>query len=161
MKKINFLNEGDVYFELVKEFPTWPCPFLSKDIRGFEDPDRVYVFFKGKQWIEIVNNLDLKNDSYALELGVSFLPEEVIQYYTPLYIYASLSNKNDFWVFESDFIQQYLCPEYRDHDVFLNFALNFSDTQLYIIAQFMSYESKNLEFSYASKACIDFWDDFL
>ncbi|CAM7384022.1 hypothetical protein GRP89_09545 [Citrobacter freundii] len=161
MKKINFLNESDVYDELMEKFPAQPSPFLPTDIRGLDDPECVYVFFQNKQWIEIANNLELKNDSYALELGVLFLPEEVFRYYTPLYIYASLFNKSDFWVFESDFIQQYLCPEYRDHDDFLNFILNFSDAQLSIIAQFMSYESEIIGFSYASKACIDFWNDFL
>ncbi|HFR6317340.1 TPA: hypothetical protein ACHXKY_004514, partial [Shigella flexneri] len=63
-----------------------------------------------KQWNEIANNLKIKDDSYALELGITFLPEKVFCYYIPLYIYVSLFNKNDFWVFESDFIQQYLCP---------------------------------------------------
>lgn len=46
-----------------------------------------------------------------------------------------------------------------DHDDFLNFVFNFSDIQLSIIAQFMSYES-DAGFFYASKACMDFWEDY-
>ncbi|UKJ21807.1 hypothetical protein L6Y89_02055 [Enterobacter mori] len=161
MKKINFLNEKGVYSELQRIFPTQPVPLLSKNLRGLDDSERVYDFFQGKEWIEVANYLNLKNDSYALELGVVFLPEDIFRYYTPAYIYASLFNKRDYWVFESDFIQQYLCPEFHNHDDFLNFILKFSDHQLCIVAQFMLYESEILGFSYASKACIEFWNDFL
>ena len=46
MKKINFLNESDVYDELMEKFPAQPSPFLPTDIRGLDDPECVYVFFK-------------------------------------------------------------------------------------------------------------------
>lgn len=161
MKKINYLNKKNVYDALMLSFPVQPPPILSDDMRGLDDSELVYTFFSGKQWNELADNLLLKDNSYALELGVLFLTEKVFCYYIPLYIYASLFNKNEFWVFESDFIQQYLCPEYRDHDKFLNFILDFSDSQLLIIAQFMSFESKNPALSYVSKACVDFWDDYL
>lgn len=161
MTKINFLNKKDVYKALTTEFLIHPRPFLSPNIIGMDGPTRVYEFFRNQQWVKIADNLDLKNDSYALELGVSFLPEDIFRYYIPLYIYASLFNKNDLWVFESDFIQQYLCPEYCNHDDFLNFILSFSDAQMSIIAQFISYESEILGFSYACKAYMDFWGDFV
>ena len=160
MKKINFSNENEVYDELIIHFPGQPSPCILKDMKGLDELVIVYDFFQKKQWNEIANNLNLKDDSYALELGVTFLPEQIFSYYIPLYIYASLFNKNDFWVFESDFIQQYLCPEYRDCDDFLNFIFNFSDMQLCIIAQFMAHESDAGLF-YASKACMDFWEDYL
>ena len=160
MKKINFSNESEVYDELIVHFPIQPLPHISNDMRGLDELTIIYEFFQDKQWDEIANNLNLKDDSYALELGVTFLPEQIFCYYIPLYIYASLFNKNEFWVFESDFIQQYLCPEFRDHDDFLNFILSFSDVQLSIIALFMSYES-DAGFFYASKASIDFWEDYL
>lgn len=110
---------------------------------------------------EIANNLKLEDHSYALELGVLFITESDFFYYIPLYIYASLYNKSEFWVFESDFIQQYLCPEYRNHDDFLNFILRFTGEQLLILAQFIAYESEILEFSDATKACRDFWGSYL
>ncbi|HDR2162657.1 TPA: hypothetical protein QCG56_004834 [Enterobacter cancerogenus] len=161
MKKINFLNENDVYNELIANFPTQQAPILSTDMIGLDDPERVYFFFKNKKWSEISTHLDLENDSYALELGISFLPEETFIYYLPLYIYASLFNRVSFWVFESNFIQHYLCPESQNHDNFLNFTLKFSDFQLSVIAQFMLYESETLGFSYAKKAYQEFWVDFI
>ncbi|MBT1729026.1 hypothetical protein [Enterobacter quasimori] len=161
MKKINYLDKKDVYDELMLNFPVQFPPLLSDDMKGLDDSELVYTFFSGNQWNELADNLLLNDNSYALELGILFLPEKVFCYYIPLYIYASLFNKNEFWVFESDFIQQYLCPEYRDHDDFLNFILDFSDSQLFIIAQFMSFESKNLALPYVNKACVDFWDDYL
>lgn len=161
MKKINFLNEKEVYDELLNVFPMQPTPVLSEDMRGLYDPDLVYAFFSGRQWNEIADNLNLKEDSYALELGLSFMSECDFFYYIPLYIYASLYNKNEFWVFEFDFVQQYLCPEYREHDDFLNFILKFSDDQLWILAQFIAYEGDIQKSSYASKACRDFWVGYL
>lgn len=161
MKKINFLNGKEVYDELLSIFPMQPIPVFSEDMRGLSDLELVHAFFSGRQWGEIADNLNLKEDSYALELGLSFISECDFFYYIPLYIYASLHNKNEFWVFESDFVQQYLCPEYRDYDDFLNFILRFSDAQLLILAQFIAYEADILKFSYASKACRDFWDSYL
>ena len=104
MKKIIFSNESAVYDELMIHFPCQPLPHISNDITGLEELDIIYNFFQKKQWNEIANNFKIKDDSYALELGITFLPEKVFCYYIPLYIYASLFNKNDFWVFESDFI---------------------------------------------------------
>ena len=161
MKIMDFFNKKEVINELLDNFPTKPVPFLSEDMKGLRDPELVYMFFSEKKWDEIAFKLNLKNDSYALELGVSFLPENNFYYYIPLYIYASLHNIREFWVFESDFIQQYLCPEYRDDDDFLNFIFGYSEPQLSIMAQFMYYESEILGFSYANKACKDFWDIYL
>lgn len=161
MKKINFLNDNDVYNELIANFQIQQLPLITNDMIGLDDPEHVYLFFNNRKWTEISTHLDLKNDSYALELGVSFLPEETFIYYLPLYIYASLFNRDFFWVFESNFIQHYLCPEYQHHDNFLNFTLKFSDVQLSVIAQFMLYESEILGFSYAKKAYKDFWVDFI
>lgn len=118
-------------------------------------------FFLEKKWTNIASELNLKDDSYALELGVSFLPEDVFCYHIPLYIYASLHNTKEFWVFESIFIQHYLCPEYRTCEDFFSFIFKFSDIQLSVIARFMNYEAKILGFDYASKACHVFWDLYL
>lgn len=161
MKKINYLNKNEVYDALVDYFPMQPIPVLPDHMRGLSDPDIVYGFFSGREWGDIANNLKLKDHSYALELGILFIPESDFFYYIPLYIYASLYNKSEFWVFESDFIQQYLCPEYRNHDDFLNFILRFTDDQLLILAQFIAYESEILKFADANKACRDFWGSYL
>lgn len=158
MRKIDFLNKEEVINGLLDEFPTQPIPSLSENMKGLGDPELVYVFFQQKKWNEIAIKLNLKDDSYALELGVSFLSEKDFHYYLPLYIYASLYNRNEFWVFESNFIQQYLCPEFQKDDVFINFILRYSESQLALIAQFMYYESEILNFSYINKACKDFWD---
>lgn len=161
MKNINYLNKNEVYDELIKNFPPQPIPVLSENMKGLCDPELVHDFFSGRTWGDIAASLKLKNDSYALELGVSFLSEDEFFYYIPLYIYASLHNKDEFFVFESDFVQAYLCPDFRSHDDFLNFILRFSDAQLLMLAQFMSYESEILKCFYASKACVDFWDTYL
>ncbi|ECF4922158.1 TPA: DUF6714 family protein [Salmonella enterica subsp. enterica serovar Vietnam] len=161
MKRIDFTNKEMVFNKLIDIFPIKPTPLVPVDIRGMDDEDIVHSFFSDKTWTNIASKLNLQDDSYALELGVSFLPENVFSYYIPLYIYAALYNKDELWVFESDFIQHYLCPEYQSCEDFFSFILNFSDSQMYIIAQFMSYESEVLGFGYASRACQDFWDLYL
>ncbi|MDK9605972.1 hypothetical protein [Lelliottia wanjuensis] len=161
MKKINYLNKEEVYERLVKYFPAEPLPVLSENMMGLSDSELVYDFFSGKGWEEIAIRLNLENDSYALELGVVFLSEDEFFYYIPLYIYASLQNKSEYWVFESDFIQHYLCPEYQSDDDFLSFILRFNDVQLSILNQFMHYESEFMQVFYARKACQDFWEDQL
>ncbi|HCR5722019.1 TPA: hypothetical protein OO283_004594, partial [Shigella dysenteriae] len=75
MKKIIFSNESAVCDELMIHFPCQPLPHISNDITGLEELDIVYNFFQKKQWNEIANNLKIKDDSYALELGITFLPE--------------------------------------------------------------------------------------
>uniref|UniRef100_UPI00112F7CAE hypothetical protein n=1 Tax=Salmonella bongori TaxID=54736 RepID=UPI00112F7CAE len=115
MKENIFLNSGVIYNELVSSFPIKAVSLLSENIRAMDDSDIVYSIFSEKKWTDIAPELNLKDGSYALELGVSFLPEDVFCYYIPLYIYASLHNTKEFWVFESIFIQNYLCPEYRTY----------------------------------------------
>ncbi|EAS2251128.1 hypothetical protein DT214_25680 [Salmonella enterica subsp. salamae] len=158
MKGNIFSNRDEIYNELVSSFPEKPIPLLSENIRGMDDPDIVHYFFSERKWTDIASGLNLKDDSYALELGVSFLPEDVFCYHIPLYIYASLHNTKEFWVFESVFIQNYLCPEYRTYEDFFSFIFKLSDVQLSVIARFMAYEAKILGFDYASRACHDFWD---
>lgn len=129
-------------------------------MKGLCDPELVHDFFSERTWDDIAASLKLKNDSYALELGVSFLSEDEF-FIIYLYIFMLLCIIKMNFVFESDFFQAYLCPDFRSHDDFLNFILRFSDAQLLMLAQFMSYESEILKCFYASKACVDFWDTYL
>ena len=161
MKDIDFLIKDETCKIISITFPNQTPPIIPENMRGMRDADIVYDYFSGKDCNSLITNLSLKDDSYALELGVVFLPEDIFLKYLPLYITASLHNKDEFWVFESDFIQQYLCPDYRGADVFLDFVINLSDLQTSFIAQFMAYKSVELELPFINKACEDFWSFYL
>lgn len=161
MKEIDFMNKGNVLGELKRSFINALLPNLPITMKGMDDPERVFNFFSGRTWMDIINTLDLSKDAYALDLGVGFLDRKDFLYYIPLYIYASLLNRTEFRVFEADFIQYYLCPDHQNSDCFLNFVLGLTDEQLNIISRFMRWESDVNKLSFAKKACIDFWDLYL
>lgn len=64
-----------------------------------DDSERVFNFFSGRSWLDIIDTLDLSRDAYALDLGVGFLERKYFLYYIPLYIYSSLLNRAEFWIF--------------------------------------------------------------
>lgn len=161
MKKIDFMNKDNVLSELKRSFMIVPALNLPTTMKGMDDSERVFNFFSGRSWLDIINILDLSRDAYALDLGVGFLDRKYFLYYIPLYIYSSLLNRTAFWVFETDFIQYYLCPDNQDSDCFLNFVPGLTDLQLYLISRFIKWESDVNKLSFAKKACIDFWDLYL
>jgi hypothetical protein len=92
---------------------------------------------------------------------VGFLERKDFIYYVPLYIYASLLNQTECWVFETDFIQYYLCPEYQDDECFFEFIFYFNNEQLYFLSQFLEWEVVASELHLARRSLSDFWSMYV
>lgn len=103
---------------------------------GMDDPERVYLFFNGKTWLELAECFSLASHAYAVDLGITFLRKDVLVYCIPFYICASVVN--DGWTYEDGFLD-FLCPAYNYADEFMDIFLRLRDEQLKVIAQFVKF----------------------
>lgn len=129
-------------FNLLREgFPEKPVTRVSSELLTIYEGNIVYDYFHEKTWPILSKELDFKKDGEALEKGIIYLNANNLLYYFPLYIYASLLNKNG-WAFEYSFFYHYLTPGVMsDHD-FLEFIDNFNPEQKEILYLFVEYKAK-------------------
>ncbi|MDN7879361.1 hypothetical protein [Burkholderia aenigmatica] len=157
MNDIDFTDSGKVLELLSRIFPTQPVPVLPKNMLGMDDPERVYLFFNQKTWLELATDFSLTAHAYAADLGVTFLRRGALAYYAPFYIYASIVNNG--WTYEDGFLD-FLFPAYSYADEFMDIFFTFPEDQLKVIAQFVKFECSRGE-EKAERALRDFWGMYI
>lgn len=157
MKDIDFTDSRTVLDVLERTFPIQPAPVLPANMLGMDDPEKVYLFFNQKTWLDLATDFCLKSHAYAVDLGTTFLRRDILVYYIPFYIYAV--TVNDGWVYEEYFLN-FLCPAYHNYDEFMDAFESLSENQLNVIAQFVRFECSMGNWD-AERALNDFWGMYL
>lgn len=153
---INFEDNALFLIELHNIFPVKDVTNVSPEILSQYDGEIVYDFFHGKSWYYLATHLDFISSNEALEKGCLYLSNEEFRYYFPLYIYASLINKQG-WGFEYSFFLHYLTPGVINEGDYFNFVEQFTDIQRSLIYDFILYKYKNTNDLMAMDAFNCFW----